>query len=1017
MSGLTSVGATTFTGALSGNATNIIGVLGASSFPAMTGDVTNTQGSLSTAIASGAVTLGKMANLAANSIIGNNTGSAATPVALTSTQVKTLLSIANTDVSGLGTMSTQNSSGVSITGGTATGLSGLGIRSIGTGSYDLTIANTENLTAGRTLTITLGNAARTLTLTGDASITGTNTGDNATNSQYTSDYRAANFVAGTNYLTPTGSAANLTGFPTFNQNTIGTASNITGVLGASSFPAMTGDVTNTQGSLSTAIASGAVTLGKMSNLAANSIIGNNTGSSATPIALTTAQVKTLLAIATGDVSGLGTIATQASNNVSITGGSMSGLTSVGATTFTGALTGNATNITGVLGASSFPAMTGDVTNTQGSLSTAIASGAVTLAKMANMATASFIGRNSASTGVPEVLSATTAKTILAITNTDVSGLGTMSTQNAGTVAITGGSASGLTGLTFTSGNFDQSASAGTFKTGTGAVTLNGVTTLAASKALIITGAAGDPTATNGSIWYDTTANKFKIVENATVKTLCNTTDNGCGTGGGGGISLVQENDVTVSSAATALDFLGTDFIVSDSPAGEENISIDYANSKITRTDQAQTITGGWTFNTGATTFASDATFNAQSDVRFADSDSSNWVAFQAAGTVGSNVTWTLPSADATGCFKSNGSGTLSISACGENDVQSFSTVGSTSWTKPTGALLVVVEAWGAGGGGAGGGSVVSTTARTGGGGGGGGTYSTRTFTAAEVATGGTETIVIGTGGTGGAGGTNAVGTNGGVGGTTSFGTGLYAYGGGGGRRGVNAGTASGGGGGGGSGSAGVTSGSATGGAGGGPGGGAANANSDGNGGGGGGTGAATPGKGGTGNFGGGGGGSSSTASTAGSNGGGSMRGGAGGGGGGSIAASGANVAGGAGGNVPALAGAAGGGGTAGTAGGGTGGTGTSNSGGIGGDGGGGGGSQATGGSNGGGGGPGGAPAGGGGGGGATTPLLVQGEPVGQVGGERCVSGHIKEQVLILRKCIVQMIRVWRLVMLLLLIQH
>ena len=119
------------------------------------------------------------------------------------------LSIANTDVSGLGTMSTQNSSGVSITGGTATGLSGLGIRSIGTGSYDLTIANTENLTAGRTLTITLGNAARTLTLTGDASITGTNTGDNATNSQYTSDYRAANFVAGTNYLTPTGSAANL----------------------------------------------------------------------------------------------------------------------------------------------------------------------------------------------------------------------------------------------------------------------------------------------------------------------------------------------------------------------------------------------------------------------------------------------------------------------------------------------------------------------------------------------------------------------------------------------------------------------------------------------------------------------------------------------------------------------------------------------------------------------------------------------------------------------------------------
>ena len=57
----------------------------------------------------------------------------------------------------------------------------------------------------------------------------------------------------------------------------------------------------------------------------------------------------------------------------------------------------------------------------------------------------------------------------------------------------------------------------------------------------------------------------------------------------------------------------------------------------------------------------DITLNAQADLRFADSDSSNWVAFQAPATISANVTWTLPATDGTSAqaLSTNGSGVLS----------------------------------------------------------------------------------------------------------------------------------------------------------------------------------------------------------------------------------------------------------------------------------------------------------------------------------------------------------------------
>lgn len=55
----------------------------------------------------------------------------------------------------------------SISGGSYTAIASLGIRSSGSGAFDMTIANSENLTVGRTLTLTLNDAARTLALAGN----------------------------------------------------------------------------------------------------------------------------------------------------------------------------------------------------------------------------------------------------------------------------------------------------------------------------------------------------------------------------------------------------------------------------------------------------------------------------------------------------------------------------------------------------------------------------------------------------------------------------------------------------------------------------------------------------------------------------------------------------------------------------------------------------------------------------------------------------------------------------------
>lgn len=76
----------------------------------------------------------------------------------------------------------------------------------------------------------------------------------------------------------------------------------------------------------------------------------------------------------------------------------------------------------------------------------------------------------------------------------------------------------------------------------------------------------------------------------------------------------------------------------------------------------------------------NVTINAQSDLRLADADSSNWVALQAPATVASNVTWTLPSADGSSgqVLSTNGTGTLSWATAGGGSLTHFAESENTS---------------------------------------------------------------------------------------------------------------------------------------------------------------------------------------------------------------------------------------------------------------------------------------------------------------------------------------------------
>tara|TARA_R100000700_G_scaffold624_1_gene1663 strand:- start:99 stop:2651 length:2553 start_codon:yes stop_codon:yes gene_type:complete len=178
----------------------------------------------------------------------------------------------------------------------------------------------------------------------------------------------------------------------------------------------------------------------------------------------------------------------------------------------------------------------------------------------------------------------------------------------------------------------------------------------------------------GDLYFNTTSNELQVYNGSSWQGGVTATGNLVSTGGStmtGDLVMDNQADIRFEEATAN----GNNYIALQAPASiASNVTLTLPNADGSA-NQALLTDGSGTLSWGSTTdsskmptaggaFTGDVTINAQEELRFADADSSNYVGFKAPATVGTNVIWTLPTADGSNgqYLKTNGSGVLDWAA-------------------------------------------------------------------------------------------------------------------------------------------------------------------------------------------------------------------------------------------------------------------------------------------------------------------------------------------------------------------